>query len=277
MQSARTSCSSATSITSLSCVAQITALPASRASSSRSRATSCALLAVMERAVGSSASTARPASPRAQRAIATRCRSPAERRSARWPSRVARPTRSSARRADPAQSPSTPRIRSASSIVLERTQVRHEPGLLRDHLDLTTTHRRRRPARLSCEISSPFTNTRPADGWSRPASRWRSVVFPVPDRPTTAVKLDPAKAYESPSSTGCAAPGYRLDTSSIDAPRTGSGGGCPIRTRACVHPGPRDVGTRLMAPSRTSRRQRRSGFPSCASTADRGRAPSPER
>src|SRR5438876_435959 len=51
---------------------------------------------------------------------------------------------------------------------------------------------RRRAAtreRLMLPISCPWTITSPLVGRSSPATRWSSVVLPLPDRPTTAVNV----------------------------------------------------------------------------------------
>ena len=68
------------------------------------------------------------------------------------------------------------------------------------------------PARSRPSISRPWTSTCPSSGRSRPASRCRSVVLPLPDRPTTAVSVPDANEAETPESTGLRAPAKRLNT-----------------------------------------------------------------
>ena len=171
------------SITSGSWVAQTTAAPVARARRASRIATEIAF-APSSREVGSSAS--RTSGPgRDARAIATRARSPCERRPTRWVARSDSPTESSAASAVGPRLVA-PAERERELDVLERGEVRDEAGLLADVGDLRRGGAAARAARSSAVSSVPSTVTVPASGSSSPASRCSSVVLPEPDGPVTA-------------------------------------------------------------------------------------------
>ena len=118
---------SACSITSGSWVAQTTAAPVSRASRASRIATAIAF-APSRREVGSSARSSAGREAIA-RAIATRARSPWERRATRWVEPLGEPDRLE-RRARPPFGSVRAAERERELDVLERREVRDEPGLL---------------------------------------------------------------------------------------------------------------------------------------------------
>ncbi len=88
----------------------------------------------------------------------------------------------------------------AEQHVLPRTEVRHETRLLGDDGD-------RPPPEIGERGPRPLVEGRAGDddvtgdGRTRPESRWSSVVFPDPDRPTTAISRPREMERSSSEST----------------------------------------------------------------------------
>ena len=115
------------------------------------------------------------------RAIATRARSPCESRATRCVARSASPTDSSASSAASGSPRAAQRERELD--VLERGEVRHEPGLLADVGDLLAAERGAAGAVERASARRRRRRPSPASGSSSPASRCSSVVLPEPDGP----------------------------------------------------------------------------------------------
>ena len=184
------------SITSGSWVAQTTAAPVSRARRASRIATAIAF-APSSREVGSSASSTSGRVATA-RAIATRARSPCERRPTRW---VARSDRARPSRAPRARRAASRRRARGARARARRSRARRGAGRG------PSAGRRRRSSRGGAARAprgrAPSARRRRRSpcrraGSSSPASRCSSVVLPEPDGPVTA----------------CRRPGVQLDAES---------------------------------------------------------------
>ena len=177
-----------------SCVAITSAAFAARVSSRRSSA--IPRLRVGSRfPVGSSART-RSGPVTSARAIATRWRSPCERR---WIARRSLPpsptrARSSAARARAAASSRSVASRRNGRRTFSRTSSDATSSKVWKTWPVRRARRVRRAASVACESRTPPRSTSPSVATSSPERSPRSVLFPEPDGPRTTSERPPATA-----------------------------------------------------------------------------------
>ena len=189
---------SARAATSALWVTSRSVLPARRVTES-SRSRTAAPVASSRLPVGSSASTSR-GSRTSARAMATRCCSPPESRSGKLRARSSRPTRARSSRARAAGPADRGQLRGQQH-VLEHGQGGDEVEELEHEAHVVAAEERARGRGRVAGGSVPSTITSPALGWSMPATRFKTVLLPLPLRPRMATSSPSATARSASRST----------------------------------------------------------------------------